>query len=176
MHPDVERHVETALPSLRISWYLMVVASLAWAGLGMFAAPAGISSDPTTARKLTVVLTTLGALCAVATLWIDRAVITAERMAAVIPVFDYALVQRHLLAGHLVLWSLAELPALFGFAQLLLDGSLVLHLALCAVSLAVLAFLMPTRARITTRMAAVLAATAAQPTRKKTAPRRKRPA
>ncbi len=161
MHPDLERHVRSALPSLRVSWYLMLVASLAWAGLGLFAAPAGLASDPITARKLTVVLATLGALCAVATLWIDRAVITTERMVAVIPVFDYALVQRHLLAGHLVLWSFAELPALFGFAQLLLDGSLGMHLALCAVSLATLAILMPTRARIAARMEAVLVAPAA---------------
>ena len=77
-------------------------------------------------------------------------------MAAVITVPDQALVQRHLLAGHLVLWSFAQLPALFGFAQLLLDGSLGAHLALCAVSLAILALLMPTRARIRTRMEAVL--------------------
>ena len=72
------------------------------------------------------------------------------------PVPDHALVQRHLLAGHLVLWSFAEVPALFGFAQLLLDGALGTHLALCAVSLAILALLMPTRARIATRMEAVL--------------------
>ncbi|MHB8834364.1 MAG: hypothetical protein ACYC9Y_01435 [Candidatus Methylomirabilia bacterium] len=156
MNLDTGRYVESALPPLRISWYFMVFASLAWAGLGMFASPAGLTSDPTTARKLTVVLATIGALCAVAALWIDRAVITTERMAALIPVFDYALVQRHLLAGHLVLWSLAQLPALFGFAQLLLDGSLGMHLALCAVSLATLAILMPTRARITARMTAVL--------------------
>lgn len=156
MNPDTERYVQSALPPLRISWCFMVFASLAWAGLGLFASPAGLTSGPTTARKLAVVLTTLGALCAVAALWIDRAVITAERMAALIPVFDYALVQRHLLAGHLVLWSLAQLPALFGFAQLLLDGSPGMHLALCAVSLATLALLMPTRARITTRMEAVL--------------------
>ena len=76
-------------------------------------------------------------------------------MAALIPSPTRAR-QRHLLAGHLALWSFAELPALFGFAQLLLDGSLGAHLALCAVSLAILALLMPTRARITTRMEAVL--------------------
>lgn len=156
MHPDIERYVRSALPPLRVSWSLMLVASLAWAALGMFAAPAGLTPDPTTARKLTVVLATVGALCGVATLWVDRAVITADRMAALIPVFDYPLVQRHLLAGHLVLWSLAQLPALFGFAQLLLDGSLAMHLALCAVSLATLALLMPTRARVTARIGAVL--------------------
>jgi len=156
MNPDTERYVQSALPPLRISWFFMVFASLAWAALGMFASPAGLTSDPTTARKLTVALATLGALCAVVTLWIDRAVITTERLAALIPVFDFALVQRHLLAGHLVLWSLAQLPALFGFAQLLLDGSLEIHLALCAFSLATLALLMPSRARIAARLEAVL--------------------
>jgi hypothetical protein len=156
MHPDMERYVQSALPSLRVSWSLMLAACLAWAGLGLFAAPAGLTSDPTTSQKLTVVLTTLGALCAVATLWIDRAIITPERMAALIPVPEQALVQRHLLAGHLVLWSFAVLPALFGFAQLLFDGALGTHLALCAVSLVTLALLMPTRTRIAARLEAVL--------------------
>jgi len=176
VHPDTEHHVQAMLPSLRVSWFLMVAASLAWAGLGLFASPVVSPSDTPAATPWTMSLTVLGVLSAVATIWIDRVAITPKRMAALIPVFDFALVQRHLLAGHLVLWSFAMLPSLFGFAQLLLDGALEIHLALCAVSLAILALLMPTRARISTRVAAVLVAPALQATRKKTRTRRKKPA
>lgn len=155
MHPDIEQRVQSSLPPLRVSWSFMLAASLAWTGLGLFASPVLSPSDTAAAPPWALVLAALGVLCALATLVIDRWVITPARMAALIPVFDYALVQRHLFAGHLVLWSLAELPALFGFAQLFLDGPLSTHLALCATSLVLLALLMPTRARITARMAAV---------------------
>jgi len=177
---DIERCVQSALRPLRVSWALMVAASLAWAGLGLFASPVMSPSDSSAATPWSVVITALGALSAIATLVIDRAVITPRRMAALITVPDEALIQRHLLAGHLVLWSFAVLPALFGFAQLLLDGALSAHLALCAASLAILAILMPTQARITTRIAAVLAAPTAPtaPTTRKARRqgRKKRPA
>jgi len=156
VHPDLGRAVESALPPLRVSWSLMLAASLAWAALGLFASPVLSPLATPAATPWTTALTALGVLSAVATIWIDRAVITPGRMAAIIAVPDQTLVQRHLLAGQLILWSFAELPALFGFAQLLLDGALGTHLALCAASLAILAILMPTRARITARMAAVL--------------------
>ena len=156
MHPDSERRVQAALPPLRVSWSLMLAASLGWAWLGAIASPAGSPPDATATPPFTMALAALGALCALATLWIDRAIITPERMAALMPVPDHALAQRHLLAGHLALWSLAVLPALFGFAQLLLGGALATHLALCAASLAILALLMPTRARIAARLEAVL--------------------
>jgi hypothetical protein len=156
MHPDIEQHVQAALSPLRVSWSFMLTSSFAWAALGLFASPVMPLSYSSTATSWTTTLVALGVLSAGATLLIDRAVITPKRMAAVITVPDQALIQRHLLAGHLVLWSFAQLPALFGFAQLLLDGSLGPHLALCAVSLAILAQLMPTRARIMTRMEAVL--------------------
>lgn len=156
MRPDTERHVQAALPPLRVSWTFMLAASLAWAALGLFASPVVSPADSPAAAPWTKVLVALGVLSAGVTLLIDRAVITPKRMAAIITVPDLALIQRHLLAGHLVLWSFAQLPALFGFAQLLLDGSLGAHLALCAVSLAILALLMPTRARIAARMEAVL--------------------
>jgi hypothetical protein len=156
MHPDIEQHVQSALSPLRVSWSLMLAASFAWAALGLFASPVVSLSEVPAATPWTTVLIVLGVLSAGATLLIDRAVITPQRMAAVITIPDLALIKRHLLAGHLVLWSFAQLPALFGFAQLLLDGSLGAHLTLCAGSLAVLALLMPTRARIRTRMEAVL--------------------
>jgi hypothetical protein len=156
MRPEIERHLRASLRPLRVSWAIMLAVSLAWAGLGAFASAAVSLSDATALTPLTKGLAALGVLCAVATLWIDRSVITPERMAAVIPVPDLALAQRHILGGHLVLWSLAVLPGILGLAQLLLDGPLWLHLALCALSLGVLALLMPTRARIATRLKAVL--------------------
>lgn len=156
MYPDFERHVQKALPPLRYSWALMVATSLAWAGMGLIASPVVALSDTGAAPTVTKVLAVLGVLCALATLLVDRAVITPRRMAALIPVPDHALLQRHLLGGHLVLWTLALLPAVFGFAQLLLAGTLVAHLALCALSLIVLALLLPTRARVAARMEAVL--------------------
>ena len=166
MRPDIERHVQESLAPLRVSWSFMLAACLAWAALGLFASPVISPSNSPTAKPWTTVIIAFGVLSAVATILIDRAIITPKRMAALITVPDLALVQRHLLAGHLVLWSFAQLPALFGFAQLLLDGSLGAHLALCAVSLAILALLMPTRTRIATRMEAVLVAPPAQTTRK----------
>ena len=156
MRADVERHVQSALSPLRASWSFMIAASLAWAGLGLLASPVVAPPDAAPAPASTLALAALGVASAVATIWVDRAIVTPERMAALIPVPDHALARRHLLAGHLALWSLAELPALFGFAQLLLDGSLATHLMLCAVSLTTLAVLMPTRARVAARMAAVL--------------------
>lgn len=157
MRPDIERSVQAALRPLRVSWSLMLAASIVWAVMGMIASPVVSPSEITTLTPLTLTLAVLGVLSALGTILVDRLVITPERMAAVITLPDAALVQRHLLAGQLVLWSFAVLPALFGFAQLLLDGSLGIHLALCAASLAVLALLLPTRARVTTRIAAVLA-------------------
>ena len=156
MHPDSERHARSVLPSLRYSWAFMLVASLAWTGLGVLASPVASPPGATTATPITAAITALGVLCAAATIWLDRAFFRPARIVGLVPIPDNALAQRHLLAGHLALWSLAELPALLGFAQLLLDGPLSTHLALCAVSLATLALLMPTRARVTTRLAAAL--------------------
>lgn len=156
MRADVGRQVESALRPLRVSWSLMLAASLAWAGLGLYASPVVSPPDAPAMATSTKALALLGAISVVVTFWIDRKVITARRMADLIAVPDHALVLRHLLAGHLVLWSFAEVPALFGFAQLLLDGSLGVHLALCAASLTLLALLMPTRARIAARMETVL--------------------
>ena len=154
MSSALERHVRSLLTPLRCCWAFMLAAALAWAGLGLFAAPAGTPSGAPT--PFTAAIAALGVLCAAAAVWIDRAVLTPGRIAGLVPLPDLALARRHLLAGHLALWSIAELPALFGFAQLLLDGPLGTHLALCAVSLAILALLMPTRARVTARLEAVL--------------------
>ena len=156
MREDRERGVRSALAPLRACWSLMLAASLAWAGLGLLASPVVARPDAAHPTPATAALFALGVASAAVTLWIDRAIITPARMAALLPVPDQTLLRRHLLAGHLALWSLATLPALFGFALLLLDGGLAAHLLLCAVSLATLALLMPTRGRIAARVAAVL--------------------
>ncbi len=135
----------------------MLAASLAWVGLGVFASPVVSPATTLAATPIALAIAALGALCAVAAIWLDRAILTPERIASVVAIPDLSFAQRHLLAGHLALWSIAELPAVLGFAQLLLDGTLATHLALCAASLTVLALLMPTRARIAARLEAVLA-------------------
>ena len=173
MHPETERYLPAALRPLRVSWSLMLAASLAWAVLGLFASPVASLAESAAGPALRVALAALGFVCALATIVIELAIITPRRMAALIPAPEQELVQRHLLAGHLVLWSFAVLPAFFGFAQLLLGGAPGTHLALAASSLALLALLLPTRSRIATRVAAVLAVPAAQDSRKTRRSKRK---
>ena len=134
----------------------MLAASFVWAGLGILASPVEAPSGAATATPITATITALGFLCAAGIIWLDRAILTPARLAGLVVIPDSALARRHLLAAHLALWSLAQVPALLGFAQLFLDGALRTHLMLCAVSLALLALLMPTRARIAARLEAVL--------------------
>jgi hypothetical protein len=98
----------------------------------------------------------IGLICALAPLPLDRMILAPGRIAARIPLPDVALTLRHLLAGQLAIWSLAELPAILGFSQLLLGGELPTHLALCSLALVNLGLLLPTKSRITTRVGAVL--------------------
>ena len=158
MRPEAEVRVRSALPRLRLFWAAALGATLACAGLGALAAPAvsAAAAGETATPPAAVAIATLGALCAAATLALDRALLSPGRIAARLPAPDSALAERYLLVGHLALWSLALLPALLGFAQLLLDGRLGTHLALCGVSLAVLAVLLPSRARVGARIAAAL--------------------
>ena len=128
----------------------MLAASFVWAGLGILASPVEAPSGAATATPITATITAAGII------WLDRAILTPARLAGLVVIPDSALARRHLLAAHLALWSLAQVPALLGFAQLFLDGALRTHLMLCAVSLALLALLMPTRARIAARLEAVL--------------------
>jgi len=151
-----ERHLRDSLPPLRLSWSFMLAANLACAGLGVLAVPVVSLPGKAPASPLAAAIAAFGALVAAATLWLDRRLLAPSRIARVLPVPDPALARRHLLVGHLALWSLAEVPALLGFAQVLLDGTLGAHLALCATSLVLLALLLPTRARITSRMEALL--------------------
>jgi hypothetical protein len=156
VRPDVERRLSSALPALRSAWSLMLAANLAFAGLGALASPVAIAPRDASLSPLAAVFAALAVLCAGATIWLDRAVLAPGRLAGLSSIPDPALAQRHLLAGHLALWSIAVLPALLGFAQLLLDGTPGTHLALCALSLLILAALMPTRSRIGARLEAML--------------------
>lgn len=155
MRPETGPRVRF-LPRLRLFWTAALGASLAFAGLGVLASPVVSPAGAASVPPLAAAIAALGVLCGAATLALDRAILSPGRVAARIPFPDSALAQRYLLAGHLALWSLALLPAMLGFAQLLFDGQLATHLALCAVSAGILALLMPSRSRISARVAAVL--------------------
>jgi len=163
VRPESERRVRAALPALRSAWSLMLAANLAFAGLGMLASPVAVAPEHAALPPLAAALSALGVLCAGATIWLDRAILAPGRVGGLSPIPDGELARRHLLAGHLALWSLAILPALLGFAQLLLGGTLAALLALCALSLAILAVLMPTRTRIGTRLEAMLSGSFRRP-------------
>jgi hypothetical protein len=138
-------------------WAAMLASTLALAALGRLAVPheAPAAAGATPAAALAVA--SLGALCAVLVLVLDRVLLGPKQLAARVGVPDRALAGRYLLAAHLALWALAGVPAILGFAQLLLGGPLRLHYALCALSLGLFALLMPTRARIRARLDAVAA-------------------
>jgi hypothetical protein len=156
MRPELEPRLRFALARLRLFWAATLAAGLACAGLGVLAAPAaappGASSTPPTAAAVAAI----GAACAAAVLLLDRAILAPGQVAARVPLPDGDLALRYLLVGHLALWSLAETPAILGFAQLLLGGPLRTHLALCALALGALALLAPTRARIAARVEAAI--------------------
>ncbi len=93
VHPDLERSVESALPPLRVSWAFMLAASLAWAGLGLFASPVVSPSGSTAGTPWTTAADRPSACSALLQRsWLDRAVITPGRLAALITVPDQALV------------------------------------------------------------------------------------
>lgn len=156
MPPEADRQVRLALPRLRLFWGAMLMASLGFAGLGVLASPVVSAPGAGGSPPLALALAAIGVLCGAAALLLDRVILAPKQVSARFPFPDAVLAQRYLLAGHLALWSLAQLPAILGFTQLLFDGCLRTHLALCAVSLSILALQMPTRARISTRLEAAL--------------------
>jgi hypothetical protein len=146
------RQAGRARAGLLLPWAAMLLSGLALAGLGRLAVPAGGSATGGPAPALASSVAALGALCVVAVLALDRALLAPERVAQRVLVPDRSLAERYLTAAHLTLWSLAELPAILGFAHLLLGGTLRVHLALCGLSLGLLALLMPTAKRIGARL------------------------
>jgi len=155
-HPDIARRMRAARSLMLLAWAAMLGASLAFAALGSFATPAGTPADAGGPPAASSAIAALGLICALAPLPLNRAILSPAKIAARIPLPDLTLTLRHLLAGQLALWSLAELPAILGFSQLLLGGALSTHLALCSLALANLALLLPTENRIRTRVDAVL--------------------
>jgi hypothetical protein len=148
--------MRAALPRLRLFWAAMLAAILGCAGLGVLASPVPSPPVEATTPPAAVVVAALGALCAAAVVLLDRAILAPGQVAARVPLPDPDLALRYLLAGHLALWSLAGLPAIFGFANLLLGGPRRTLLALCAISLGILALLAPTERRIRTRVETAL--------------------
>ncbi|HEY5998096.1 MAG TPA: hypothetical protein VI078_02190 [bacterium] len=131
------------------AWGGMLAATLALAGIGSLATPAGLGAGPAGgASALPAGIALFAVLCAIAVPLLARVLLAPERIAPRLPAPDAALVRRYLLVGHLALWSLAALPALLGLAQLFLGGSPATHYALCALSLVGLAWLMPTARRV----------------------------
>lgn len=158
------------LHRFRLPWLGACVASLALAALGMAlsgeSAPAEAALPPPAKA-----LAGLGLICSGTVPFLRRRVLTPARIAAALPSPDSELALRHLLAGSLVLWTIAEVPAILGFAQILVGGNARTHLLLCGVSMGILAWLMPVRAKIAAQSAAVVAAVRAREARKAPPPR-----
>lgn len=154
--PEADLRPRPARTSLLLPWAAMLFSSLALAGLGRLAAPADPPAPAEPMSALALAVAALGVACVVAVLALDRSLLSPGRLARRLPAPDPALAERYVLAGHLALWSIAGLPAILGFSHLLLGGPLRIHLALCALSLGLLALLMPTKKRIGTRLDAVL--------------------
>jgi hypothetical protein len=126
----------------------MLAATLGLTGIGWLAAPAGLAASAGDAPPIAIGIAVLGALCALAVPILARKLLAPAQISRQLPAADLALARRYLLAGHLALWSFSTLPAILGLAQLLLDGAPATHLALCALSLLALAWLMPTARRV----------------------------
>jgi hypothetical protein len=153
--PEVERQVLAGRARFLLPWAGALAAALGLAALG--AAIAQLAPSPAGADALLpAVAAASGAVVGVAVLLLERRLLEPSRLAARLPAPDVDLALRHILAGHLVLWSLAAVPALLGFAQLLLGGPLRTHLLLCGVSVGTLAYLMPARARLEERAGSCL--------------------
>jgi L-asparagine transporter-like permease len=136
-----------------VPWAGLVASTILLAG-ATFGLPQREETAPVSAGAAALAL--LGALAGVAVVLLDRQLLGPRRFAEQVGGADASHAVRHLLLAHLVLWSLAEIPAILGLAQVLLDGNPRWHLALCGISLGILAYLMPTRARVNARLEAVL--------------------
>jgi hypothetical protein len=150
LHPAIERSLRRALPRFLVPWCAMLAAVLVLAGLG-----ASLPAPVATAAASWPLLAAAVA-CAAFILVLERRLLAPAAFAARVPRHDVEHALRHLLATHLVLWSLVAVIPLLGFAQLLLGGQPSLHLLLCGIAVAVLARLMPTAARLAARIAPVV--------------------
>jgi hypothetical protein len=142
MNAGIELQLANARRRFLLPWLGTVLAVLALAGLG-FALTAGAGQNggqlPATAKWMTVA----GLVWCGLVLFVRQQIMDPLGIAARIPAADAAAVVRHLLAGYLVLWSAALVPAIIGIAQILAGGDERMHLLLCAAALLVLVYLMP---------------------------------
>lgn len=151
LHPAIERSIRGARTRFFIPWAAMVVAVLVLAGLGA-TVPGGAG-----AAAVPWALVAAATACAAVMLALDRRLLAPAAFASRVPAHDVELALRHLLAAHLVLWSLVAVLPLLGFAQLFLGGRPAFHLLLCGMALVILARLMPTYGRLAARIAPVVA-------------------
>lgn len=155
MHAEIERRVRSAIIRFRLPWAAMVLSSLVFAALGLWVSDTGVVMETgVSPMSLPVIIVAAGSGALV--FFLDRKLLAPRAIAARVPPNDIELALRHLLAGHLVLWSLAVVSPILGFAQLLLGGRPAAHLLLCGASVGILAYLMPTWSRIAARIEAIL--------------------
>lgn len=155
MRPAVETLVASGQRRFLLPWAGAAVASLAVAGIGVVlagdAAPSGAPLAP-----LAKAVTAGGFIWGAILLQLRRAVLGPAALAARIPAPDAEAVLRQMLAAYLVLWAATVVPAILGIAQLLSGGDLRIHLLLCAGGLWLLAYMLPTRAKLAAQAEAAL--------------------
>ena len=131
-----------------LPWLGAAAASLILAALG-YALAGGTAGSGAPLPLLPKAMTAAGFVWCGLVLFLRQQVLTPIGIAARLPAPDTAAVVRHLLAGYLVLWSAAVVPAIIGIAQVLAGGDFRMHLLLCGASVMVLGYLMPTRSKLT---------------------------
>lgn len=156
MRPEIERAVRAELGRFLIPWGAMALSVLLIAGMGVFLAGDLAAIETSGGGAADTAVAVLAACLAAAAPVIDRALHDPARFASRVRVPDPQIALRYLLGGHLIVWSLAETPAILGLVQLVLGGSLPRHLLLCGAALGDLAILMPTRRRLGVRVGAAL--------------------
>jgi hypothetical protein len=146
---EVERLVDAQLSRLRLAWGATVVGVVFFTVLGASLAGPGALGAPGSRGAAPGVVAACGIVVSLAVIVLDRRLHAPGKVAARArhPLPEHVL--RHLAVSHLVLWSLAEVPAILGLVQLVLGGSLRTLLLLGGTGLGVLVYLMPTRGRIT---------------------------
>jgi len=139
---QLARHSRFLLP-----WLGAAGASFALAALG-YALASGTAGSDAPLPALPKAMTAAGFVWCGLLLFLRQQVLAPLGIAARLPAPDAEAVVRHLFAGYLVLWSAAVVPSIIGIAQILAGGDARMHLLLCAASVLVLAYLMPTRSKL----------------------------
>jgi hypothetical protein len=144
MRPDVDRQIAATRRRFLLPWLGAAAAALALAGLG-FALTGSLGTPEAKLPPLAKMITVGGLMWSGLILILSFRVVAPDAIAARLPAPDAEAALRQLLAGLLVLWSAAVAPAILGIAQIFAGGDVRTHLLLCACSVWVLAYLMPTQ-------------------------------